>query len=186
MDLIQGKHFSIVDPKGVKTIIYQITKTDKKMANNKFRYTVEKLDDAEEIVGENTKKTFYIENLDNNSKQLAILSFGRGRVVINNALLDSDRIKISRKPMQFKLEPLRTQDEGVYKEVEYTPNLKRPMSIIDPDTVEEVKPKLYFDDRTNQVKGKCKLKSNKSYFVFEVREKDNNLNIVGGAPTFID
>ena len=27
MDMLQGKHFSITDPKGVSTVIYQIYKT---------------------------------------------------------------------------------------------------------------------------------------------------------------
>ena len=29
MDMLQGKHFSITDPKGVSTVIYQIYKTKK-------------------------------------------------------------------------------------------------------------------------------------------------------------
>ena len=58
-----------------------------------------------------------------------------------------------------------------YKEFKYTPDLKRPISIIDPETTEEVKPVLYFDGQTNEVKGKCKLKPFKSYFAFEIRDK---------------
>ena len=30
---------------------------------------------------------------------------------------------------------------------------------------------LYFDEETNEVKGKCKLKPHKSYFAFEIRDK---------------
>ena len=30
MDYMQGKHFSITDPEGVKTVIYQINKTSTK------------------------------------------------------------------------------------------------------------------------------------------------------------
>ena len=60
--------------------------------------------------------------------------------------------------------------KSVYKEFTYTPNLKRPISIIDPETTEEVKPTLYFDEETNEVKGKCKLKPYKSYFAFEIRD----------------
>ena len=41
----------------------------------------------------------------------------------------------------------------------------------DPETTEEVKPTLYFDEATNEVKGKCKLKPYKSYFAFEIRDK---------------
>ena len=48
--------------------------------------------------------------------------------------------------------------------------MKRPISIIDPETTEEVNPTLYFDEETNEVKGKCKLKPHKHYFAFEIRE----------------
>ena len=39
------------------------------------------------------------------------------------------------------------------------------------ETAEEIKPTLYYDEKTDEVKGKCKLKPNKSYFAFEIREK---------------
>ena len=46
---------------------------------------------------------------------------------------------------------------------------------------------LYFDDETNEVKGKCKLKPNKTYFAFEVRDITNEgFKLVGGTPTFTD
>ena len=48
--------------------------------------------------------------------------------------------------------------------------MKRPITIIDPETTEEIKPVLYYDKETNEVKGKCKLKPYKSYFAFEIRE----------------
>jgi len=67
--------------------------------------------------------------------------------------------------------------------VQYTPNLKRPITIIDPETTEEIKPILYFDEKTNEVKGKCKLKPHKTYFTFEIRDNGKNLEVVGGAPT---
>ena len=58
------------------------------------------------------------------------------------------------------------------KELKYTPSLNRAITIIDPETTEEVKPMLYLDKETNEVKGKCKLKPYKSYFTFEIT--DNN------------
>ena len=64
--------------------------------------------------------------------------------------------------------------EKEVKDFKYTPNLKRPICIIDPETTEEVKPTLYFDEKTNEVKGKCKLKPYKSYFAFEIRDKKEN------------
>ena len=29
MEIVQGKHFSITDPKGINTVIYQVNKTEK-------------------------------------------------------------------------------------------------------------------------------------------------------------
>ena len=59
--------------------------------------------------------------------------------------------------------------DELYKVYPITPNLRRDICVIDPETTEEIKPRLYFDEKENKVKGKCKLKPNKSYFAFEVR-----------------
>ena len=86
--------------------------------------------------------------------------------------LDYDTIKISKKPMPMKFSTLYNEEETDFKDFAYTPNMKRPISIIDPESGEEIKPVLYFDEETNEVKGKCKLKPYKKYFAFEIREKN--------------
>ena len=169
MESIQGKHFSITDPEGVSTVIYRINKTAKEYLNEYPKYTVERLVSSEELKGNLKKKTFFIDEPDS-EEQLLFLSFGKERVVVNTGTLEEDRIKISKKPVPVKFDTLYSTEE-IYKEFQYTPNLKRPISIIDPDTTEEVKPILYMDKETNEVKGKCKLKPNKSYFAFEIRDK---------------
>ena len=63
----------------------------------------------------------------------------------------------------------KSSDSDYYKEYRYTPNMKRQISIVDPDNGEEVKPILYYDNKTNEVKGKCKLKPNKIYLAFQLR-----------------
>ena len=169
MESIQGKHFSITDPEGVNTVIYRINKTAKEYLKEYPKYTVERLVSSEEIKGNLKKKTFFIDEPDN-EEQLLFLSFGREKVVVNTGVLDDDKIKISKKPVPLKFDTLYSENE-VYKEFQYTPNLKRPICIIDPETAEEVKPKLYMDEETNEVKGKCKLMPYKSYFAFEIRDK---------------
>ena len=186
MDKMQGKHFSITEPKGVNTVIYQVNKTEKEFLNKSPKYTVERLDHTEELRGDLNKKTFYVDEPKKEGNQLVILSFADDKVVINNGLLEEDKVKISKKPMPFKFETVYSEEKGTIKEFDYTPNLKRPISIIDPETTEEVKPVLYFDEKTNEVKGKCKLKPYKSYFVFEIREENGNINLVGGSPQFTD
>lgn len=171
MESIQGKHFSITDPEGVNTVIYRINKTAKEYLQKYPKYTVERLVSTEEIKGNLKKKTFFIDEPDF-EEQLLFLSFGKEKVVVNRGLMEDDKIKISKKPMPIKFDTLYSENEQ-YKEFQYTPNLKRPISIIDPETTEEVKPTLYMDEDTNEVKGKCKLKPYKSYFAFEIRDKKN-------------
>ena len=174
MDTIQGKHFSITDPQGVNTVIYRINKTEKEYLEESPKYTIERLQSAEEIRGDLKKRTFFVDE-PSDQENLVILSFGKERVVVNMGILEDDKVKISKKPVLVKFDTLYSEKETEYKEFRYTPNLKRPISIIDPETTEEVKPVLYFDKETNEVKGKCKLKPYKSYFAFEIREdKDDN------------
>ena len=167
---IQGKYFSITDPENVNTVIYQVNRTDREYANSP-KFTVERLDFTEEFIGAKKKKTFYVDNPEPDGNPLVIMSFSKERVVINIGLLDYDVVKISKKPMPVKFTTVFTENEGEFKEFSYTPNMKRPISIIDPETGDEVKPTLYFDEEANEVKGKCKLKPYKKYFAFEIREK---------------
>ena len=149
MDKIQGKHFSITDPQGVNTVIYRVNKTPRELLQEYPKFTVQRLEYEEELV---------------------ILSFGQDKVVINMGLLENNKVKIAKRPIPIKFDTLYSEQEQEYKEFRYTPDLKRPISIIDPETTEEIKPILYFDEETNEVKGKCKLKPYKSYFAFEIRE----------------
>ena len=170
---LQGKYFSITDPKEVNTVIYQVNRTEKEFLDRAPRYTVERLKYSEQLVGDRKRKTFFVDNPAPDGNPLVFLSFGKDKVVVNSGFLDYDEVRISKKPMPMKLSTIYNEEETVYKEFEYTPNMKRPISIIDPETTEEVKPTLYFDEEANEVKGKCTLKPYKKYFAFEVREKKN-------------
>ena len=173
MEIVQGKHFSITDPKGVSTVIYKINETEKEFLKESPKFTIERLDYAEEIRGDAKKKTFFVDE-PKEEEDLVILSFGKDRVVVNMGILQDDKVTISKKPTLIKFDTLYSEKETVFKEFRYTPNLKRPITIIDPETTEEIKPVLYFDNDTNEVRGKCKLKPYKSYFTFEIRDDNNN------------
>ena len=168
MASLEGKHFSITDPKDVNTVIYKVNKTEKEFKDSP-KYTVERLEKLDELRGENTKRTFFVDNPSPEGERLVILSFAKERVVVNTGILSDDKVKITKSPIPIKFDTLYSE-ETKYKEYNYTPNLQRPISIIDPETTEEIKPVLYFDEKTNEVKGKCKLKPYKSYFAFEIRE----------------
>ena len=106
----------------------------------------------------------------NRKNQVLFLSFEKDKVTVNMGVLKNDEVKFSKKPIPMSFDTLyNDSDKEYYKEFNYTPNMKRPISIIDPETGEEIKPILYYDSTTNQVKGKCKLKPNKSYLAFEIK-----------------
>lgn len=171
MESLQGKHFSVTDPENVNTVIYEINETEKEFQKDSPKFTVDRLDYMEELNGNLKKKTFFVDYPKEDGNYLVILSFRDDKVVINTGILEDNQVKISKKPVPYKFDTLYSEKEFEYKNVKYTPNLKRPITIIDPETTEEVKPILYFDEETNEIKGKCKLKPYKSYFAFEIRDK---------------
>ena len=174
MDTWEGKSFSITDPQGVNTVIYQINKTEKEFLKDSPKYTLERLDFTEELRGDMKRKTFFVDFPNKDEDQLVILSFGQDRVVVNSAILEQNKISISKKPTSLKFDSIYAEEGTELKDFKYTPNLKRPICVIDPETTEEIKPILYFDEKTNEVRGKCKLKPHKSYFAFEIRDKKEN------------
>lgn len=174
MESIHGKHFSITDPQGVNTVIYRVNKTAKEYLKEYPKFTVERLISAEELNGNLKKKTFFIDEPEY-EEQLIILSFTGDKVVVNMGLLEDDKVRISKKPVPVKFDTIYSEKDEVYKEFKYTPNLKRPISIIDPETTEEVIPYVYMDKQTNDLRGKCKLKPYKSYFAFEIGEKKEDV-----------
>ena len=180
MEMLQGKHFSITDPKGVNTVIYQINKTKKEFLKDYPKYTVERLDFTEEIRGENRRKTFYVDEPQPNGNTVTPYkglcnAFGKENVVINSGILIDDEVRISKTPTPFKFNTLYSEEEQEFKEFNYTPNMKRDICVIDPETTEELKPRLYYDENEDKVKGRCKLKPYKSYFAFEVRDDDGKV-----------
>ena len=176
MEEMLGKRFSITEPSNVNTVIYKVNETEKEFLDKAPKFTMERLQYYEEFVGDNKRKTFFLEDPNPEGNPLLIFSFGQDKVVVNNGFLETDKnvVKVSTTPLPMKFQTLYSEEDTEYRNFEYTPDLKRPITIIDPETTEEVKPKLYFDEKTNEVKGKCELKALKTYVVFEIKDiKDN-------------
>jgi len=167
MNLGQGKHFSVVEREGVRTVIYQVQETDDSEEYPKA--TIQRLLSRSQLVGETTKKTFYVEKVGPDADKIIILSFMKDRVIVNNGRLLENEVRISKKPIPLKFDTLYSDKETEFKEFRYTPSLQRPITVIDIETTEEIKPVLYIDKETNEVRGKCILKPFKPYFAFEVR-----------------
>ncbi|MCL2859862.1 MAG: hypothetical protein FWF46_04755 [Oscillospiraceae bacterium] len=170
---LEERHFSITDPTHINTVIYQVNETEPELKDAP-KFTIERLNYTEQVIGENKRKTFYLGETNSEGNALVILSFGKEKVVVNMGILEDDKVKISKEPVPIKFKTLYSDKEAEYKEFSFTPNLKRPISIIDPETTEEIKPTLYIDETTNEVRGKCKLMPYKNYFAFEIREDNDD------------
>ena len=121
-DIARGKYFSITDRQGVNTVIYQVNKTAKEFVKTSSKYNVERLEFTEEYVGDNKKKTFFVNNPAPEGNPLLIFSFAKEKVVINTGFLDYDVIKISKKPVPMKYKFVYSDEEEDYEVKEKKPS----------------------------------------------------------------
>ena len=127
---LAGKYFSIIDPIGIKTVIYRINETAKELQNEYPKHTVERLASSEELVKNGTKKTFFIDFPEKSGEDLVILSFTNNRVVVNRGLLKDNEVRVSHNPIPVQYDSIYSDKEMVVKNFKYTPDLKRPIMIL--------------------------------------------------------
>ena len=138
----EKQEFSILDSKGMNTVAFAI-ETD--IINNSDEiHTLKMLDFEKEEEEGKTKKTFFVEVEEDTAITILMLTLGKNKVVMNSGILLENELEITKKPDIVKYEPIINKDgEYTYRDFKYTPNLKRPISIIDSITGEEIKPFLY-------------------------------------------
>ncbi len=166
MELNTEKNFTIVDSPEMCTLAFAVNKPEEGTSYctlQKLNYTLE---DSTNV----GKKTFYLENSDNDQDDIVLLTLDGEKAFLNAAILSGDKLLVSEKPAKIDFEILNTENSESYKELKYTPNFRRPISIIDPEIADEVRPVLYYDEDANMVKAKIKLQPNKSYIALEVKE----------------
>lgn len=160
------KNFTIVDPAELSTIAFVINKPEE---GTNF-CTLSKLDYSLLDNSNPKKKTFFLdEKYIENNAEIILLSVGKEQAKLNMAVLENGKFYISKKPANVDYKILYSEDNLDYKDIKYTPNFKRPISIIDPEIPDEVRPVLYYDEQANMVKSKIKLQSNKPYIALEIK-----------------
>lgn len=160
----KGKQFSIIDNIDINTVVYLVNENE----NGTPKFTIQKLDYEEEIKGKVKEKTFFVDEPVDDNQNIVVLSFEKDKVVMNNGKLEPDKIKIFKKSTDMKYTPVCEEVSVEYKDIEFTHDLKRSVSIIDPITGDELKPEIYLDEKTNTLKGKYNLNPFKQYFAFEI------------------
>ena len=163
------KVFSVIDARGMNTLAFQINHTQEEGVEI---HSIEKLKSFIEVAKTGYRKTFFFnpEPKEDERKEVVFLTLKPGEAILNGGDFKDGILRVGKKPASISYSSIKlTGDESEYKEFKYSPNFKRPISIIDPILGDEVKPVVYFDTDTNDVRAKIKLLPNKSYIALEVR-----------------
>ncbi len=168
MGLQETRNFMILDSNETSTLAFMVNEPDEE---NKYR-TLQKLDCSMQMIDTGIKRTFFINDVSSRLKDIDIVlvTLGDGKARLNMAILRENKLYVSKNTAKIKYTTLYSEEETDYKDIKYTPNFKRPISIIDPEIADEVKPTLYYDDETNMVRAKVKLSPKKSYIALQVIE----------------
>ena len=168
MELADERRFTIVDSKEMSTMAFLINEPE----SNTSCATIQKLDYVMQDSADSYKKTFYINNTTvedaNVDFNILLLTISKERAFINMAILRNEELLVSKEPANVSYKTLRTENSVSYQNINYTPNFKRPISIIDPEIADEVRPVLYMDEEAGMVRARVRLLPNKSYIALEV------------------
>lgn len=169
MDGFSEKNFTVVDSTGANTVAFLINKND---AEGEKAYALQKLSCTAQFEGDKIKKTFYIDEEipEGTEKNVVLLTIEKEKALLNTMVLQSDKFFISKESAPIEFKKLYSETEQEYKDIKYTPNFQRPISIIDPETGDEVRPVLYYDDEADMVKAKIKMMPFKPYIALEIKK----------------
>ena len=169
MDKFDGKKvFSVLDAKGMNTLAFQVNSS---VEEGSSIFSIEKLKSFIEQSNNGYRKTFFFNPNpeDNERKSIIFLTLKPGEAVLNGGEFINGVLTVGKKPQGIKYSSIKISgEESEYKEFKYSPNFKRPITIIDPILGDEVKPVVYFDTESNEIKAKIKLLPHKSYIALEV------------------
>lgn len=169
MELNDEKNFILEDSAESSTLAFLINEPEQ----GTNCATIQKLDYVTPDNSNVFRKKFFISNSEQNEEyDILLLTIEKEKAFLHMAILKDDELLISKEPSNVSYRTLRTENSVTYQEVKYTPNFKRPISIIDPEIADEVKPVLYFDEEANMVRARVKLLPNKSYITLEVQKNE--------------
>lgn len=170
--LIQMNKFEVVDMPGMTTLAFVVEKSDQMLGNGRPMLTLQKIECIDSEVDGRIKKTFSLVKVDDNPQLIILLTLTNNKAILSTGELSSNGFKPTESNVPLSYGSIYNQEGIEYKEVEYTPSMKRHFSIIDTQTGEEVRPILYTDEETGMIKGKCKLLPHRPYIVLELKYED--------------
>ena len=164
--LIQMNKFEVMDLPGMNTIGFVVETHENE---GETYYSLEKIEHIANNEEGKIKKTFNVIADDIDDKQsIVLVTLTAKKAVLTTGVLDESGFITTDSNIPIMYGTILNSDGVEYKEVAYNKNLKRNFTIIDTQTAEEVRPNLYIDKVTNEMKGSCKILPNRTYVVLEI------------------
>lgn len=170
--LIQMNKFEVIDMPGMNTIAFLVEKDENEYEKGNALLSLQKIECIDTQEEGKIKKTFNVIRTDDEGQLIVLLTLTNSKAILSTGELTQDGFRATESNVPLSYGSIYNQDGVEYKEVEYTPSMKRHFSIIDTQTGEEVKPVLYTDSITGKIKGKCKILPQKPYIVLELRYEE--------------
>lgn len=172
-NLLQMNKFEIVDMPGMNTLAYLVERDFEAYQKGYALLSLEKIRSSEYEESGKMHKVFNV--LVNNPKDeddIILLTLTDKDAFLSTGILDNNGFRTVATDVPLNYGSIFNTEGVEYKEVNYTPDLRRNFTIVDTQTGEEVKPTLYKDNETGEIKGRCKLMPNRAYIVLEVTIED--------------
>lgn len=172
--LLQMNKFEVIDMPGMNTLAFLIEKDYDAYAQGYSLLSLEKIRSVEVEEEGKIKKIFNVlVEEEDEINDIILLTLTDRKAFLSTGVLDSQGFRTEETNIPLSYGSIYNIEGVEYKEVNYTPDMKRNFSIIDSQTGEEVKPSLYKDEVTGQIKGRCKIMPNRPYIVLEVRFEED-------------
>lgn len=167
--LIQMNKFEVIDMPGMNTIAFVVEKNEEEYNKGNAFLSLQKIDCIDTEENGRIKKTFNVIRTDEEKQLIILLTLTNSKAIISTGELTEEGFLATETNVPLNYGTIYNKEGVEYKEIEYTPNMKRNFCIIDTQTGEEVRPTLYNDEISGEIKGRCKLLPQKPYIVLELK-----------------
>lgn len=170
--LIQMNKFDVIDMPGMNTVAFLVEKNEGIYDNGGALLSLQKIEAIDSQQDGKLVKSFNVMCPNDEPQLIVLLTLTNTKAILSTGELTPEGFRTTEAGVPLSYGTIYNQEGVEYKEVEFTPNMKRHFSIVDVQTGEEVKPTLFADDLTGEIKGRCKILPNKPYIVLELKFKE--------------
>ena len=167
--IVQMNKFEIIDMPGMNTVAFLVEKNETEKGKGNAYLSLQKIQCIDTQEDGKIKKVFNVIKNGKEAQLIVLLTLTNNKAILSTGELSDKGFMATETNVPLSYGTIYNQEGVEYKEIEYTPSMKRHFSIIDTQTGEEIKPVLYTDEVTGEIKGRCKLLPNKPYIVLELR-----------------